>query len=191
MNVERHSWCAGVLSLSRPGALCGIRAGSQGPGGGRRRGVWRVCWRVCARAGQTRIGGTGGSNPDRERARSKPDREHGRVKSETGEAPPRRKKTKKEKKKKGTCGFNHTGRVATTAVITGLTTTRGYNRSWNCGPRGCGCNQSLNLDRVSGAEIGFLTSASGSNSAQLWYHSTWLRDCSCQPTMYTFLSACI
>ena len=33
-----------------------------------------------------------------------------------------------EQKKKETCGFNHTGRVATTAVITGLITTRGYNR---------------------------------------------------------------
>ena len=98
MNVERHSWCAGVLSLSRPGALRGIRAGSQGPGGGGRRGGWRVYWLGCARAGQTRIGGTGGSNPDWERARSNPDREHGRVKSETGEAPPR-KKRKKEKEK--------------------------------------------------------------------------------------------
>ena len=31
MNVERHSWCACVLSLSRPGALRGISAGGQGP----------------------------------------------------------------------------------------------------------------------------------------------------------------
>jgi hypothetical protein len=54
---------------------------------------------VCARAGQTRIGGTGGSNPDRERARSKPDREHGRVKSETGKDATK-KKEKNEKKKK-------------------------------------------------------------------------------------------
>ena len=96
VNVERHSWCVGVLSLRRPGALCGIRAGSQGPGGGRRRGVWRVCWRVCARAGQTRIGGTGGSNPDRGRARSNPDRECGRVKSETGRGPHHEKKRKRD-----------------------------------------------------------------------------------------------
>ena len=90
MNVERHSWCAGVLSLSRPGALCGIRAGSQGPGGGRRRGVWRVYWLGCARGrvkpgsgtraghtrigkgpGQIRIGDMGGSNPKRERTAQK------------------------------------------------------------------------------------------------------------------------
>ena len=85
INVERHSWCVGVLSLSRPGALCGIRAGSQGPGGGAAAGSFaRILAGVCARAGQTRIGGTGGSNPDRERGRAKPDRGHGRVKSETG-----------------------------------------------------------------------------------------------------------
>jgi hypothetical protein len=74
------AWCPAWNQRRQPGAW-----------GGRRRGVWRVYWRVCARAGQTRIGGTGGSNPDRERARSKPDREHGRVKSETGEAPARKK----------------------------------------------------------------------------------------------------
>ena len=49
---------------------------------------------MCARAGQTWIGGTGGSNPDWERARSNPDREHGRVNSETGEAPPEKEKKK-------------------------------------------------------------------------------------------------
>ena len=99
MHVERHSWCVGVLSLSRPGALCGIRAGSQGPGGapGGRRGGWRVYLLGCARAGQIQIWGAGGSNPDWERARSNPDREHGRVKSETGEAPKKKKKTRKNK----------------------------------------------------------------------------------------------
>ena len=88
MNVERHSWCAGVLSLSRPGALRGISAGSQGPGGGRRWGGWRVYWLGCARGrvkpgsgvragqirigegpGQIRIGNAGGSNPKREEGR--------------------------------------------------------------------------------------------------------------------------
>ena len=57
----------------------------------------RILAGVCARAGQTRIGGTGGSNPDRERPRSNPHREHGRVKSETGEAPKKKKKTRKNK----------------------------------------------------------------------------------------------
>ena len=85
MNVERHSWCAGVLSLSRPGALRGISAGGQGPAGGRW-GGWRVYWLGCARGrvkpgsgaragqtrigkgpGQNRIGNTGGSNPKREK----------------------------------------------------------------------------------------------------------------------------
>ena len=98
---------------------------ARGLGGGAVGRLARILAGVCARAGQTRIGGTGGSNPDWERARSNPDREHGWVKSEMGEAP-RRKKNKKEKRE--TCGFNHTGRVATTAVITGLITTRGYNR---------------------------------------------------------------
>ena len=57
----------------------------------------RILAGVCARAGQARIGGTGGSNPDWERARSNPDREHGRAKSETGEAPKKKKKTRKNK----------------------------------------------------------------------------------------------
>jgi hypothetical protein len=69
MNVERHSWCAGVLSLSRPGALRGISAGSQGPGGGGggEAGAY-IGWGVRA----------GGSNPDRG---------YGRVKSGLGKGP--------------------------------------------------------------------------------------------------------
>ena len=92
MNVERHSWCAGVLSLSRPGALRGISAGGQGPGGGAVGRLARILAGVCARAGQTRIGDTGGSYPDRERARSNPHRGHGRVKSETGKDGTKKKK---------------------------------------------------------------------------------------------------
>ena len=100
----------------------------------------------------------GGSNPDRGHGRVKPGSGKGQVKAgsgtragqiRNGKGRHQKKKRKKEKRRK-TCGCNHTGRMATTAVITGLTTTRGYNRSWNRGPRGCGCNQSLNLDRVSG-----------------------------------------
>ena len=91
VNVERHSWCVGVLSLRRPGALRGIRlgAGGQAPA------------RLGVRPGLVRIGGGGRSNPDWnarmsnpdwEMARSNPDREHGRVKSETGKGGTKKRK---------------------------------------------------------------------------------------------------
>ena len=96
-----------------------------------------------AGSGQVRIGTKFGSNPDQERGRVKSELGKRAAKTETGEG---KQKSARE------CGCNHTGRVATTAVITGLTTARGYNRGRNRCPRGCGCNQSLNLaiGRVSG-----------------------------------------
>ena len=66
----------------QPGAWGGAAAGS----------LARILAGVCARAGQTRIGDTGGSYPDRERARSNPHRGHGRVKSETGKDGTKKKK---------------------------------------------------------------------------------------------------
>ena len=87
INVESHSRCVGVLSLSRPGALRGISAGGQGPGAGgggeasayiggcvRGRvkpgsGVRAGQIRIGEGPGQIRIGNAGGSNPKREEGR--------------------------------------------------------------------------------------------------------------------------
>ena len=119
------------------GWACGRAWFGSGAGGGQTRIGTRACQtRIGKWPGQIRIGNTGGSNPKREKRHQE-----------------KKKEKRKNKKRRKPCGCNHTGRVATTAVITGLTTTRGYNRSWNCGPRGCGCNQSLNLDRVSGVGL--------------------------------------
>ena len=118
------------------GWACGRAWFGSGAGGGQTRIGTHACQtRIGEGSCQIRIGNTGGSNPKREKRQQE------------------KNKKIKNKKRRKTCGCNHTGRVATTAVITGLTTTRGYNRSWNCGPRGCGCNQSLNLDRVSGVSL--------------------------------------
>ena len=77
-------WCAFLES-----AWCPVWDPRRQPGawGGAVGSLARILAGVCARAGQTRIGGTGGSNPDWGRARSNPDRECGRVKSETGRGP--------------------------------------------------------------------------------------------------------
>ena len=72
--------CVGSALAAR-----GLRGGAAGS-------LARILAGVCARAGQTRIGDTGGSYPDRERARSNPHRGHGRVKSETGKDGTKKKK---------------------------------------------------------------------------------------------------
>ena len=59
---SKPAWCPAWNQRRWPGAWRGARGG---------RG-WRAYWRVCARASQTRIGGTGGPNPDREHGRVKP-----------------------------------------------------------------------------------------------------------------------
>ena len=76
------AWCPVWDPRRQPGAWGGAAAGS----------LARILAGVCARAGQTRIGDTGGSYPDRERARSNPHRGHGRVKSETGKDGTKKKK---------------------------------------------------------------------------------------------------
>ncbi len=138
------AWCPVWDPRRQPGAWGGAAAGS----------LARILAGVRA----------GGSNPDRGHGRVKPGSGKGPVKSGSGTRAGQIRngrsatKIKNKKRERKRCGCNHTGRVATTAVITGLTTTRGYNRSWNRGPRGCGCNQSLNLDRVSGAVVRALVS---------------------------------
>ena len=76
------AWCPVWDPRRQPGAWGGAAAGR----------LARILAGVCARAGQTRIGDTGGSYPDRERARSNPHRGHGRVKSETGKDGTKKKK---------------------------------------------------------------------------------------------------
>ena len=76
------AWCPVWDPRRQPGAWGGAAAGS----------LARILAGVCARAGQTRIGDTGGSYPDRERARSNPHGGPGRVKSDTGRGPHHEKK---------------------------------------------------------------------------------------------------